>query len=133
MFITELIQEEGMAHRKDHADEDVSIISSGVKIDGNLFSEGNVRIDGKINGNVTVDGNLTVGEQSELRGEVKAKNVTMSGKLFGKIDAAEKLKLESKAVLKGDLVAKFLVIEEGAYFEGFSNMSQSLAQELHHE
>ena len=122
-----------MSHKKDHSEEDVSIISSGVKIDGNLFSEGNVRIDGKVNGNITIDGNLTIGESSELQGEVKAKNVTMSGKLFGKIDAAEKLKLESKAVLKGDLIAKYLIIEEGAFFEGSSKMNHTLPQESHDE
>lgn len=122
-----------MALKKDHAEEDVSIISSGVRIEGNLFSEGNVRIDGKIIGNVNIDGNLTVGESSELHGEVKATNVTMSGKLFGKIDATEKLKLESKAVLKGDLIAKFLIIEEGAFFEGSSKMNHSLPQESKNE
>ena len=112
-----------MASKKDSLAEDVSIISNSVKIEGNLFSEGNVRIDGFIYGNVTVDGNLTVGEGSEIQGEVKAKNITMSGKVLGKVTAHEKLKLEPKAVLKGDLITKFLVIDENAYFEGYSHMN----------
>jgi cytoskeletal protein CcmA (bactofilin family) len=112
-----------MAVKKDSISEDVSIISNGVRIDGNLVSRGNVRIDGSVTGNITVDGNLTVGEASQLNGEVKAKNVTMSGKLTGKIFAEEKLKLEAKSVLKGDLTTKYLVIEEGAYFEGNSQMN----------
>ncbi len=122
-----------MAHRKDHIDEDVSIISSGVKIDGNLYSEGNVRIDGKINGNVNIDGNLTIGDSSELRGEVKARNITMSGKIFGKIVAEEKLKLEAKSVLNGDLTTKFLIVEEGAFFEGFSKMNNEAPQDYKNE
>jgi len=114
-----------MASKKDSLAEDVSIISNSVKIDGNLFSEGNVRIDGFVFGNVSVNGNLTVGDGSEIQGEVKAKNITMSGKVLGKVTAQEKIKLESKGVLKGDLITKFLVIDEGAYFEGYSYMNNT--------
>ena len=114
-----------MTSKRDSLAEDVSIISNSVKIDGNLFSEGNVRIDGIIYGNVSVNGNLTVGEGSEIQGEVKAKNVTMSGKILGKVSAQEKIKLEPKAVLKGDLITKFLVIDEGAFFEGYSHMNNT--------
>jgi len=114
-----------MAVKKESLTEDVSIISNGVKIDGNLFSEGNVRIDGAVEGNVVVIGNLTIGDLSQLNGEVKAKNITMSGKVFGKIVAEEKLKLEPKSVLKGDLITKYLIIEEGAFFEGNSQMNHA--------
>ena len=114
-----------MAHKKETIAEDVSIISSGVKIEGNLFSLGNVRIDGSVLGNVTVNGNLTIGDSSELNGEIKANNITMSGKIIGKVNAQEKLKLESKSVLKGDLITKYLVVEEGALFEGHSQMNHS--------
>ena len=78
--------------------------------------------EGKVIGDVTIDGNLTVGEAAQIIGEVKAKNVTLSGKLDGIINCSDKLILESKAVLKGDLNAKVLVIQEGALFEGKSNM-----------
>ncbi len=112
-----------MANRRDSEAEEVSIISKGVKIDGNLFSEGNVRIDGAVNGNVSINGNLTIGDTSHIEGEIKANNITMNGKVFGKIVTNEKLKLESKAHLKGDLITKYLIIEEGAFFEGSSQMN----------
>lgn len=112
-----------MAHKRDSDAEEVSIISKGVKIDGNLYSEGNVRIDGSVNGNVSINGNLTIGESCEIDGETKAKNITMNGKVIGKIVTQEKLKLESKAYLKGDLITKYLIIDEGAFFEGSSHMN----------
>lgn len=108
--------------------EDVSILSHGVKIEGNLSSEGNVRIDGTILGNVTVNGNLTIGESSEIRGEIKAKNITNSGKLEGTVNALNKLKLESKSVLKGDIICRVLVIEEGAFFFGNSKMNTDMVE-----
>jgi len=122
-----------MAHKRDSDAEEVSIISKGVKIDGNLFSEGNVRIDGSVNGNVSINGNLTIGDTSEIDGEIKAKNITMNGKVFGKIITNEKLKLESKAHLKGDLITKYLIIEEGAFFEGSSHMNNGKLPEQKEE
>lgn len=109
---------------------DVSILSSGVKIEGKLYSEGNMRIDGKVIGDVTVNGNLTLGESAELKGEVKAKNITLSGKVEGLVEVNEKLILESQSVLEGDLTAKILVIEEGAKFEGKSNMNSKPKPEV---
>ncbi|MBS3946407.1 MAG: polymer-forming cytoskeletal protein, partial [Melioribacter sp.] len=55
-----------MAAKKEAHTEDVSIISNGVTINGELKSEGNVRIDGIINGNVSVSGNLTLGDTSHI-------------------------------------------------------------------
>lgn len=118
-----------MAHRRDSDAEEVSIISKGVKIDGNLYSDGNVRIDGSVNGNVTINGNLTIGETCEIDGETQAKNITMNGKVTGKMVTQEKLKLESKAYLKGDLITKYLIIEEGAFFEGSSHMNNGRKSE----
>jgi cytoskeletal protein CcmA (bactofilin family) len=114
-----------MASKKDAHTEDVSIISNGVTINGDLKSEGNVRIDGIINGNVSVSGNLTLGDTSQIIGEVKARSINMSGKIEGKVIVDEKLRLESKSILKGDLIARTLIIEEGAFFDGRSSMDQN--------
>lgn len=102
---------------------DVSILSSGVKIEGKIYSEGNMRIDGKVLGDVTVNGNLTLGDSSEVEGDVRAMNVTLSGNVKGLVEANEKVILEANSSLEGELTAKILVIEEGAKFNGKSNMN----------
>jgi cytoskeletal protein CcmA (bactofilin family) len=111
-----------MSLKKDLIAEDVSIISHSVIVDGDIFSQGNVRIDGKVTGKVEVSGNLTIGEGSKLNGEIKALNIVLNGDVTGKVMAAEKLRLEPKAVLNGEIYAKSLVIEDGAIFHGTSNM-----------
>ncbi len=122
-----------MAVRKDSHSEDVSIISGGVKLEGNLFSEGNVRIDGTVVGNVSVNGSLTIGENAQMQGEIKASSITMGGKIEGKVIATEILRLESKSVLKGDLITRKLIIEEGAVFEGNSKMNLSSGSTIKNE
>jgi len=104
---------------------DVSILSSGVKIEGKIYSEGNMRIDGKVFGDVTVNGNLTLGDSSEVEGDVRAMNVTLSGNVKGLVEANEKVILEANSSLEGELTAKILVIEEGAKFDGKSNMNSA--------
>jgi cytoskeletal protein CcmA (bactofilin family) len=119
-----------MSLRKDSTSpEDVSILSGGVKIEGNFYSEGNVRIDGKIKGNVVITGSLTLGEHCVIEGEVSARNITLSGRVEGKVFANERVKLEPKSVLKGDLITKYLIVEEGAVFEGRSMMKNEVAVE----
>ncbi len=116
-----------MAQRKEiNSAEEVSILSSGVKVEGKLISEGNVRIDGQVMGDVIVKGNLTLGESSNVKGEIKAKNITISGKVEGTINSSEKLILESRSVVKGDITTKILVVEEGANFDGRSSMNGSV-------
>lgn len=106
--------------------EEVTIISSGVVIDGKVTSNGNVRVDGVVKGDISAQGNLTVGEHGSIQGQLAGETVSIGGKVDGTVNAKEKLVLESKAVLKGDLITKILVVEAGAIFEGRSSMgSQS--------
>lgn len=118
-----------MAQKKDFSAEEVSILSSGVKLEGKLYSEGNVRVDGSILGELIVNGNLTLGDTSDVKGDIKAKNITISGKVEGTVHSSEKAVLDSSASLKGDLFAKILVVEEGAKFDGRSTMNQTIAQQ----
>jgi cytoskeletal protein CcmA (bactofilin family) len=123
-----------MAVKKDSHTEDVTIISGGVKLEGNLQSEGNVRIDGSVVGNVIVKGNLTLGENCNIHGEIKANNIIMGGKVEGKVTSMETLRLEAKSILKGDLITKKLIVEEGAVFEGHSSMnSREVSSQISHE
>lgn len=113
-----------MKDKNDNIGKDaVTIISSGVVVEGKLSSNGNVRIDGTVNGDITANGNLTIGNQGEVTGEVHAQVITVGGKISGTITAHEKIILESTSFLKGDIITKILVVEEGAVFEGKSSMS----------
>lgn len=118
-----------MARNNNSSNEDVSILSTGVKIEGKISSEGNVRIDGSVIGSVVVNGNLTLGDKSVINGEIEARNITINGKLEGKISSSEKLVLEKNSSVTADVRAKILVIEEGALFEGRTNMKGDIPKQ----
>jgi cytoskeletal protein CcmA (bactofilin family) len=111
--------------KNNKGDEQVTIIGTGVVIEGKLSSTGDVRIDGNVKGDIKASGNVTVGESGEVDGQILADIITLGGKVTGSINAKDKLVLESKAALKGDIVTKILVVEAGAKFDGKSSMGDS--------
>jgi cytoskeletal protein CcmA (bactofilin family) len=66
---------------------------------------------------------LTIGENADIRGEIKVKSITVYGKIQGNITVGERCELKSTCTLQGDLKAPRLVIEEGATFIGQSGLT----------
>ena len=95
------------------------ILSSGVKIKGSIRAQKELVIDGTVQGKINSQGVLTIGENADIRGEIKAKSVTVYGKVHGNV-TAERCELKSKSTLEGELRAATLIIEEGATFIGSS-------------
>jgi cytoskeletal protein CcmA (bactofilin family) len=98
-------------------------LAADVEIKGSIKFTNELVIDGKVEGEITSSGVLTVGENAEIRGEIKTKSVTVLGKVHGNITVDERCELKSRAVLMGDLKAARLVIEEGATFVGKSEVT----------
>jgi cytoskeletal protein CcmA (bactofilin family) len=100
-----------------------NVLSADVEIKGSIKFTNELIIDGKVEGEITSAGVLTVGENAEIRGEIKTKSVTVFGKVHGNITVDERCELKARAVLQGDLKAARLVIEEGATFVGKSEVT----------
>lgn len=112
-----------MSFKKEHPlEHDVSILSEVTVVEGNFFTKGNLRIDGKVNGNVESEGNISTGEHSEINGNITAKNITVCGKVKGNLTSQETILIQKTASLEGDLIAKVLIVQEGAVFNGNSKM-----------
>ena len=99
------------------------ILSKDVEIKGNIKFQKDLMIDGKVEGEIHSDGILTIGENADIRGEIKTKSITVYGKVHGNITVAERCELKSRSTLQGDLKAARLVIEEGATFIGKSEVT----------
>jgi cytoskeletal protein CcmA (bactofilin family) len=100
-----------------------NLLSSDVEIKGSIKFQNELTVDGKVEGEITSAGILTVGENSEIKGEIKTKSVTVYGKVHGNITVDERCELKARASLFGDLKATRLVIEEGATFVGKSEVT----------
>ncbi len=107
----------------EHSGKD--ILSSDVEIKGSIKFQKELLIDGKVEGEINSDGVLTIGENADIRGEIKTKSITVFGKVQGNITVGERCELKSRCTLQGDLKAARLVIEEGATFIGKSEVTTS--------
>jgi cytoskeletal protein CcmA (bactofilin family) len=107
----------------EHTGKDV--LSSDVEIKGSIKFQKELLIDGKVEGEINSDGVLTIGENADIRGEIKTKSITVYGKVQGNITVGERCELKSRCTLQGDLKAARLVIEEGATFIGKSEVTSS--------
>lgn len=94
----------------------------------------NLQINGRFEGRLDFKGTLTIGKNAEVKAEIKGDNIIVAGKLKGNIKASERVIVLSSAVLEGNISTPRLSIEEGAVFEGNSQMvTKTLnAEELAH-
>ena len=100
-----------------------NLLSADVEIKGSIKFQNELTIDGKIEGEIKSAGILTVGENAEIKGEIKTKSVTVYGKVHGNITVEDRCELKGRASLYGDLKATRLVIEDGATFVGKSEVT----------
>jgi len=106
-------------------------LASDVEIKGSIKFQHDLSVDGKVEGEITsANGVLIVGQNAELRGEIKTKSVTVYGKVHGNITVDERCELKANAQLHGDLKAARLVIEEGATFVGKSEVTPNKVTQM---
>lgn len=95
-----------------------SILSSDLKVEGDIVSEGDLHISGSVKGDV-VARKLTVGEGGSITGSVEADVAVIAGNVAGRLTATS-VTLASTAHVVADITHVSLLIEQGAVFEGFS-------------
>ena len=93
-----------------------SVLSSDLKVKGNLLTSGDIQIEGIIEGDIQAH-LLTVGETSKIKGEIIADDVIINGNVVGCVRGL-KVRLTNKARVQGDIIHKAIAIESGAHFEG---------------
>ena len=97
-----------------------SLVAEGVRIRGDLVTDGDLQLDGAIEGDLSV-GQLTIGETGLVSGTIQADAVEIRGRVVGTI-CARRVRLLASARVDGDISHTELSIESGAHFEGRSLM-----------
>ncbi len=105
-----------------------TIISAGVRIKGNLTSEGDVVIDGSLTGGIKATGNLTIGVNGVIRGDVSGANVKVAGHLDGNVNSEGETDIMETGQVKGNIKTASIQIQTGAIFIGTTTMPQTEAQ-----
>ena len=101
---------------------EVSRISTGTVIKGEINSPNDIRIDGTFEGKIVCKGRVVAGEKAVIKGDIVCENVEFWGKLEGCLYVKDTLTLKDTCTVTGDLHIKRLVVELGARFNGACKM-----------
>jgi len=104
------------------ANKNITIISEGVKIEGNLNSQGSVKINGTVTGDIKSDETLTIGRYAKVESNIQTKNAVISGYFKGEMHVSGQIEIISTGRFIGNLIQTnaLLVIEKGGLFKGKS-------------
>ncbi len=100
-------------------------LGQGSRVEGRLFFEGSVRIDGQIDGEINAQDTVIIGESAVVTAQVQANTVILQGRVTGDITARKRVELRVPAKLIGNISTPTLVVNEGVTFEGHCTMGGS--------
>ncbi len=98
------------------------LIDRGCSFEGKLMFDGTVQVNGDFRGEVLSDGTLIVGPEAKLAAQIQIDTLIVEGYIEGTIEAKQRVELRRGANFVGDLVTPSLVVEDGAIFQGRSQM-----------
>lgn len=111
----------------------INLIANGTTIEGNITSNGDIRVDGSLKGTMSTKGKVIVGSSGKIKGEIRCKNLEVEGSIDGKVFVVELLSLRSRSKLTGEITTNKLAIEPGAHFTGKCDMTGAPQSNLEKE
>lgn len=111
-----------MARTEQHPE---TIVSAAMRIEGELKSAGNIRIDGIISGKVQTAADLVIGSNAQIDADLMALNAVIAGVVKGNVTVKHSLLILETGKVLGNISCSSLGIREGAYFSGNCRMQDS--------
>lgn len=95
----------------------VTTIAQGTKIEGVMFIECNLQIDGEFEGEIYSKASVVVGESANFKGKIITDHLICSGKVSGKIIVND-LDILNQGFIEGEISYSTVRIDQGGVLEG---------------
>jgi cytoskeletal protein CcmA (bactofilin family) len=95
-----------------------SVIDAHLSIQGDISTDGTVRVDGRIVGSLHRADTLIIGAGGCVIGNVEAREVVVGGELTGDIASRDRVEVQKTATVRGDIRAAAVGLEEGGTVHG---------------
>ena len=99
-----------------------TVLGPSTRLEGELISDGNIRLDGMFTGTLKISGNVLVGETARITADINARNVSIAGAVRGNV-SGNRVQLLRTGRVWGDIRATALTTEEGAFIDGKISMT----------
>ena len=96
----------------------VSIVGPGTTVNGEIHSQGTIRVEGTVIGSVISDDSIVIQESGKVKADLNAGQIIISGEVQGNVYAQDRLEITSTGKIIGDIAAPRISIAEGVLFEG---------------
>ena len=98
----------------------ISIIGPGMRIVGDITTDGTVRVEGTVEGTLRAGKAVVLGKDGLVVGEVVTQDAVIGGRVTGTLVAESRLEMQATCSVDGTIRARtqHLLIHEGANFNG---------------
>src|SRR6266436_3048928 len=112
------------------ADRATARLGSSLHLKGEISGNEDLHIDGTVEGAVQLgEGKLTVGATANVTADIIAREVVVCGNVKGIVRAKGKIEIKKDGSVIGDLTTAQIIIEDGAYFKGSSEIDRAADKE----
>lgn len=100
----------------------LSIIAAGMRVTGDIDSDGILKIEGRVQGTVRVARQVLVAKGGLVEGDLHAREAIIGGEVRGNVTATERVEIQPQSTIHGDLTTKVLLVQEGGEVNGVVRM-----------
>jgi cytoskeletal protein CcmA (bactofilin family) len=101
-------------------------IGRSITIRGEVTGDEDLLIQGRIEGSIDLkQHSVTVGSEGDVKADISGRVVTIEGSVEGDLRAEEQIVLKGSARVNGDMAAPRVILEDGAYFRGGVDMTET--------
>jgi cytoskeletal protein CcmA (bactofilin family) len=101
----------------------LSIIAPGMRVVGELHTDGVVKIEGVVEGSIRAKQQVLVAKEGTVEGDIHTKEAVVGGKVIGAIFADQRVEVQTSSVIEGDITTQRIVVHEGGEVNGHVRMA----------
>lgn len=109
---------------EDKVQSSFSVIAVQSSIQGNIKSQDDLLISGRLIGDIECSGMVRLGQQGQIKGDIRSPFIIIEGELNGNIKQAQQVEIRETGQIHGNITTQSLAIAEGSFFQGNINMSK---------
>jgi len=106
----------------------LTILARGMRVTGELETDGVIKIEGTVVGTVRARGQVLVAKGGVIEGDVFTREAVIGGRVKGSIHADERVEVQGGSHIEGDVTTPRLVVQEGGELNGQLTMARPKAK-----
>lgn len=106
-------------------DGSLSVIGSGMRVVGDVESNGVIKVEGYIEGAVRGARQLLLGKSGIIHGDIFVADAVLGGRIVGSVVASERVEIQGTSTIEGDVQTKSIIVHEGGTLNGTVRMGDS--------